>query len=109
MTTTGTTSVLDAWGRATSFTSDAGDVATTGYDAAGRVATVTDAKGAVAYTYDGTDAAGKVERRGVTTKVVVTRTGTNTTTGPLLTYTGAYDEAGALTLQKLPGGTAQVL
>ena len=51
----------------------------------------TDAKGAVAYTYDGADANGAIEHRGQTTKLVVTRTGTNPASGSVLTYTGAYD------------------
>ncbi|MGV8973023.1 MAG: hypothetical protein ACOH10_11940 [Rhodoglobus sp.] len=104
VTTTAATTAYDGWGRATSFTSDQGDVATTSYDAAGRIATVTDPKGAVSSTYDGTDANNLVEHRGSLTKVVVTRTGTNPGTGPVLTYTGGYDAGGALTTQKLPGG-----
>ena len=103
-TSVGTTTAYDDWGRTTAFTSDAGDTATTAYDGAGRTAVVTDAKGAVAYTYDGTDANGAVEHRGQTTKLVVTRTGTNPATGPVLTYTGAYDANGALTRQIMPGG-----
>jgi RHS repeat-associated protein len=106
-TTVGTTTAYDAWGRTTSFTSDAGDVVTTAFDAAGRVSVTTDAKGAVAYAYDGTDANGAVERRGQTTKLQVTRTGTNPATSPVLTYTGAYDANGALSRQKLPGGITQ--
>jgi RHS repeat-associated protein len=103
-TTVGTTTAYDTWGRTTSFTSDAADTATTAYDAAGRVSVATDAKGAVAYTYDGADANGDIERRGQTTKLQVTRTGTNPASGPVLTYTGAYDANGALTRQNMPGG-----
>ncbi|MEP7368612.1 MAG: DNRLRE domain-containing protein [Dermatophilaceae bacterium] len=103
-TTVGTTTAYDAWGRATAFTSDAGDTAATVYDAAGRVSVASDAKGAVAYTYDGADANGATEHRGQATKLQVTRTGTNPAVDPVLTYTGAYDANGALTRQIMPGG-----
>jgi RHS repeat-associated protein len=107
ITTTASITAYDSWGRQTSFTSDQGDVTTADYDAAGRVSQVTDPKGAAASTYDGTDAKGNTERRGNLTKLVVTRTGTNPATSPVLTYTGAYDASGALTTQKLPGGVTQ--
>ena len=51
------------------------------------------------YTYDGTDAAGNVERRSLLTKQTVTRPGT----GGALTWTAAYDAAGALERQDMPG------
>ena len=103
-TTTRTTTVFDLWGRATSSTNELGDTSSTVYDAAGRVASVTDSKGSISYEYDGTDAAGKVERRGVVTKLTVSRPGT----GGALVYTGAYDEAGTLVTQKLPGNVTAV-
>jgi RHS repeat-associated protein len=67
----------------------------------GAPATVTDANGSTSYTYDGTDAAGKTERRGLATKVDVT------TAGSTWSSTGAYDADGAVTIQKLPGGITQ--
>ena len=88
-TATAATTVFDSWGRPTSFTNDQGDLTTTSYDAAGRVATVTDPKGTAVSTYDGTDATGKTEHRGARTKLVVTRTGTNPATSPVLTYTAS--------------------
>jgi large repetitive protein len=103
-TAVGTTTTRDLWGRITAFTSDAADTATTAYDAAGRVSVVADAKGAVAYTYDGTDAHDATEHRGKVTKVEVTRTGLNPALDPVLTYTGGYDANGALTRQRMPGG-----
>ncbi len=93
------TSLIDGWGRTTSYTSSQGDTTNTAYDAAGRVATVTDPKGTVTYSYDGTDAAGVTERRGLPTKLVVSRGAGQGS----LTFTGAYNAAGALTRQDLPG------
>ncbi|WP_181871528.1 RHS repeat domain-containing protein [Sphaerisporangium album] len=71
----------DTLGRVTSTTDADGNVSTTGYDAAGRVLTVNDGKGTYTYTYDGTDATGKAERRGLVTSV---------NTGGAGTFTGAY-------------------
>ena len=50
---------------------------------------MTDPKGTAVSTYDGTDATGKTEHRGARTKLVVTRTGTNPATSPVLTYTAS--------------------
>ena len=102
-----TTYQYDAWGRQTSITTDLGDVKTTAYDTAGRVATETSTppsgSGATTqtttYTYDGSDADGKVERRGLVTKQTVTRPGT----GGALTWTAAYDAEGTLERQDMPG------
>ncbi|NHN55277.1 hypothetical protein G9U51_05700 [Calidifontibacter sp. DB0510] len=60
---------------------------------------MTDPTGTVTYAYDGTDAAGKTDRRGLVTTLTVTRAGS----GGALTYQGAYDEAGTLVRQDLPG------
>lgn len=94
-----TSSTYDGWGREVTYANDQGEETITTYDAAGRVATVVDPKGAKTYTYDGTDVAGKVERRGVVTKVSVTRA----SSGGALTFQGAYDRAGTLVRQDLPG------
>lgn len=106
--TTGTvTTGYDTWGRPTSYTPAAGETTTTGYDTAGRVATVTDPVGTTSYSYDGADtgdldAHGLVERRGLPTRVTVTNPG-----GRAIEFTGAYDAAGALVTQTLPGGITQ--
>jgi RHS repeat-associated protein len=65
------------------------------YDAVGRVASLNDGKGTYAYTYDGTDTAGKAEYRGLPTGVAVSTVGS---------FTAAYDAAGNLTKQVYPNG-----
>jgi RHS repeat-associated protein len=115
--TTGTLSTsYDTWGRAISSTGSgpSGASSSTGYDAAGRVVTVTDLKSITRYSYDGTvtsdpDGRTTLERRGLVTKATVTRTGLAETPANLLTYTGAYDPAGQLTYQTMPGGLTQSL
>ncbi len=95
------TTGYDGWGRQTTYQPSGESATTTAYNAAGDVATVTDPNGSTAYTYDGTDAAGKTEHRGLATKVDVT------TAGSTWTSTGAYDSDGNLITQKLPGGVTQ--
>lgn len=89
----------DDWGRQVTYSPESGDITTTVYDNVGRVASVQDSKGTTTYTYDGSDANGRVENRGLVTRMEVTRTGG----GPLV-FTGAYDIDGTLTTEKLPGG-----
>ncbi len=88
----------DAWGRVTSQTDGTGNAAVTSYDAAGRVATANDGKGTYIYTYNGLDARGKKERRGLVTKL-----DTGLTSGAD-EFSGAYDDAGELVEQNYPGG-----
>jgi RHS repeat-associated protein len=89
----------DEWGRPTTYTPTPGETTTTSYDTAGRVATIADPKGTQTYGYDGTDAAGNAERRGLPTSLTVTRP-----TGEDLVFAGAYDADGTLTVEELPGG-----
>ena len=95
------TTGFDSWGRRTSYQPSDEAPTTTVYDPSGKVASVTDANGSTKYTYDGTDAAGRTERRGLATKVEVT------TAGSTWTSTGAYDADGGLVVRKLPGGITQ--
>ncbi|MCG7323744.1 RHS repeat protein [Arsenicicoccus bolidensis] len=97
------TTTLDAWGRATSTTNQLGDKATTAYDAAGRVQSVTDGHGTTSYGYDGTDLAGKTERRGLTTRVTISRSAGKGD----ITFAGAYDADGKMYRQSLPGQLEQ--
>ncbi|WP_182434728.1 DNRLRE domain-containing protein [Dermacoccus abyssi] len=89
----------DNWGRKTSYTNESGESATTTYGVDGAVASVSDPKGTTAYTYDGTDAAGKTERRGLVTGMSVTRPGT----GGDLTYGAAFDIDGKIMQEDMPG------
>ncbi|WP_162257525.1 DNRLRE domain-containing protein [Phycicoccus sp. Soil802] len=103
-----TSTTYDAWGRALTSTNDLGDSTTTTYVApgtpgAGSVATVADAEGTTSFTYDGTDAVGNAERRGVVTSQTITRPGV----GGALTFKAAYDADGSLVTQKLPGQVTQ--
>ncbi|WP_204287290.1 RHS repeat domain-containing protein, partial [Microbispora amethystogenes] len=89
------TTAYDALGRAYSAGDADGNTAVTTYDVTGRVATVNDGKGTYTYTYDGTDAAGKAERRGLPTGIAVSTIGS---------FTAAYDAAGHLVKQVYPNG-----
>jgi RHS repeat-associated protein len=87
---TGTaTTTYDSWGRTLTQTDGAGNTGTTTYDAAGRTATVNDGKGTYTYGYDGTDADGNSERRGLVTSESVTLS----SGGPAV-FQAAYDDFG---------------
>ena len=91
----------DSWGRQTRYTNTQGETTTTTYDAAGRVASVSDPNGSSTYVYDGTDALGRVERRGLATAV------THSSGGRSYAFTGGYDANGTLVQQNAPGGIGQ--
>ena len=97
-----TAMTFDNWGRQLTYTNtpagQSADSSTTTYDTNGYTSSVVDNNGQTAYTYDGTDAAGLSEHRGMVTAIKVKVTG-----GTEYTSTGAYDQAGDLTLEKLPG------
>ncbi|WP_286929927.1 polymorphic toxin-type HINT domain-containing protein [Aeromicrobium sp. UBA7512] len=96
------TTGYDAWGRVTSQTDGAGNTAETTYDAAGRVKTKKNDKGTYTYTYDGTDANGDVEKRGLVTKLDV-----DLASGPD-EITAAYNADGNTTKTVYPGGITSV-
>ena len=93
------TYTYDAWGKQLTSTNQLGDVTTTTYDAKARVTSINDGKGVTSFEYDGTDANGKEERRGLVTKQTVTRG-----SGSPLVYRAAFDATGALTTETLPAG-----
>jgi RHS repeat-associated protein len=95
--TSAVSTTSDLWGRPRTYVNSASETTTTTYDTAGRVATVTDAKGTATYGY-GNDANGLVERRGLATSLTVSGAGT---------FTAAYDADGTMTTQTLPGGIVQ--
>ena len=88
----------DLWGRTLTYTDADSAVTTSTYDSAGRLATVVDPKRTVTYSYDGTDAAGNEEHRGITTGMTINGVGA---------FTAAYDASGNLTKQTMPGGITQ--
>ena len=97
------TTTYDTWGRVLTATDGAGSTATKTYDAAGRVKTSNDGKAAYTYTYNGTDSRGKAERRGLVTSLDVGKP-SDLTSSAATTFTGAYDDSGALAEQIYPGG-----
>jgi RHS repeat-associated protein len=102
--TSRTTTAYDAWGRTVSYKDAGGAVTTTVYTPTGDPATVTTPYGTTAYTYDGTDAAGKEERRGNATSMTITKAGPGSDT---MTFTAAYNAASQMTVQTLPAGITQ--
>ncbi|WDF35172.1 DNRLRE domain-containing protein (plasmid) [Arthrobacter agilis] len=95
---------MDAWSRTTEYKNAGGEITTTAYTPTGQVATVTTPFGTTTYTYDGADATGKEEHRGLPVTMNITNHGPSGTTG---TYKASYDAAGSLTLQTMPGGISQ--
>ncbi|MEV6985707.1 RHS repeat-associated core domain-containing protein [Sphaerisporangium sp. NPDC051017] len=85
----------DALGRVSSITDADGNSSVSTYDTYGRLASLNDGKGSYTYTYDGTDASGQAERRGMITSV---NTGTPGTVG------AAFDANGQPRVQSHPGG-----
>lgn len=100
--TAGSTAMTyDTWGRQTTYTTTAAGAAaektTTTYNQLGDVSKVTTPQGVTDMVWDGTDAGGNAETRGLLTKV------TNTVNGYTTAATAAYDAHGELTLERLPG------
>lgn len=106
---TGTTSTAgatartwDSWGRQLTYTNTptgaTADTATTTYNTLGQISKVSDPQTTTTYRYDGTDANGNTETRGLVTGVTVTKGTTS------WTATAAYDGQAAITVEKLPGG-----
>jgi len=93
----------DSWGQQTSYATrtsgGASNTATTTYDAAGRVKTHHDGKGLYTYTYNGVDAVGLAERRGLVTMVDV-----GLATGPDV-FTVAYNGNGFVQKVAYPNGS----
>ncbi len=88
------TTTYNSQGRVTSQTDGAGNTATTEYDTAGRVWTTNDGKALSTYTYNGTDAAGQVEYRGLVTAKSVAGL-----VGATAAFTAAYEADGGLDVE----------
>jgi RHS repeat-associated protein len=88
----------DSLARVVSYTDVDDNQTVTSYNEDGRVETVNDGKGLYTYAYDGTDAAGKREQRGLLTAL-----GTGAT-GASGTFTAGYDADARLTFQGYPNG-----
>ncbi len=99
--TAGTTAMTyDTWGRQLTYTTTGtgpAEATTTTYNQLGDVSKVTTPKGVTDLVWDGTDAAGDPETRGLLTKV------TNNVNGYQSVATAAYDAHGELVLERLPG------
>ncbi len=92
----------DSWGLRTRYATTTGaltNTATTTYDAVGRVKTFDDGKGTYTYTYEGTDANGLTENRGLLTAVDVGLPSSPDT------FTAAYDADGSVDQMRYPNGT----
>ncbi|MBT2231221.1 RHS repeat-associated core domain-containing protein [Nonomuraea sp. NEAU-A123] len=87
------TNTYDSFGRRASTKDADGNTTTVSYTIDGQLASLSDAKGNTTYTYDGTDAAGRTERRGLPTAITSGKTGT---------FTAAYTADGQLAVQTYP-------
>jgi RHS repeat-associated protein len=106
--TSSDTSAFDLWGRTVGYTNSLGETTTTSYVApgsvgAGQVAQVVTPSGPAStetstYSYDGTDALGNAEHRGLPTGLTVSNVGS---------FTAAYDQAGNLVDQTMPGALSE--
>lgn len=90
----------DTWGRVTSYTDASGVTSTTSYDIDSRPASHFDGKDTYTYSYDGSDANGAVEHRGLVTGLSVSSGSSYNKT-----FTAAYDNDGDIACEVLPNGT----
>jgi RHS repeat-associated protein len=101
--TSSVSSTLDEWGRVKAYVDSTGASTTTTYIApgapgAGSTAIIKTPKGTSTFSYDGTDATGEVEHRGLATRLDVSGLGT---------FSGAYNSDGNLIREDMPAGLEQ--
>ena len=99
--TTTITTVYNSIGQVTSYTDADAQASTSTYDIDGNLKTLNDGKGIYTYNYDGTDANGTAERRGLLTSLNVGISPSPTT------FTAAYDADSNLAVQNYPGDLQQ--
>ncbi|MEO3798887.1 DNRLRE domain-containing protein [Nonomuraea sp. B1E8] len=85
----------DSFGRIVSVTDADSNTSTMTYTVDGKIATLNDGKGTTTYTYNGADAVGRIERRGIPTKIEASSVGA---------FTAAYDAGGRIAVQTYPNG-----
>ncbi|WP_433515916.1 DNRLRE domain-containing protein [Nonomuraea sp. CA-143628] len=89
------TTTYDTFGRVAGVTDADGNASTATYTLNGDPATFNDGKGLTTYTYDGTDAGGRSERRNLLTKVTTNNVGE---------FMAAYNADGQLIQHRYPNG-----
>ena len=87
----------DSWGRQLTYTASGSGTTTTTYNHLGDITKVVTPQTETTFTYDGTDANGQMEHRGLLTKTTVHKDSRS------WTASAAYDAQGELLLEKLPG------
>ncbi|WP_286215102.1 DNRLRE domain-containing protein [Demequina sediminis] len=100
----GVRTTYDTWGRVQNYVDTDGATTVTTYDMFGNVGSIDDGLQVTTYTYDGTDANGLVERRGLVTGKVVTSSDGQSS----YAFAAAYDAMGRLTRQTMPGEIVQL-
>ncbi|WP_433444530.1 DNRLRE domain-containing protein [Nonomuraea sp. CA-141351] len=86
---------FDSFGRVKTTTDADSNTTTIGYTLDGQVASLADTRGTTTYTYNGIDAAGRPERRGLPTALTAERLGS---------FTAAFTGDGQLATQSYPNG-----
>ena|GEM_PF-1215815 len=97
------TKTFNSIGEQTSYTDADGNTTTSTYDIDGHPKTVNDGKGTTTYTWNGTDAAGNTEHRGLLTALDTGMTSTGSGFAGSK-FTGAYDADGNLVNETYPNG-----
>ena len=98
------TYTYDSFGRTLTQVDSSGNTGSTTYDANGRVATTNDGISTTTYSYNGTDANGASEYRGLVTSKTVASAIMNGTAISDAVFKAAYDADGSLSSQSLANG-----
>lgn len=95
---------LDLWGRRTKYLNNNVDNSNYAYvpagsPGAGELASLATPKGSYTFSYDGVDANGAIEHRGLRTGMTAPGVGS---------FSGAYDKSGGLVTEAMPGGVTRI-